>query len=92
MQFYLEIFNFAKHLNTRSCFHAFSPSIYHRSAMKYEYANDESQTSNLKPQTILQLGLSPVSEQEMSAKRFCRGVNDEYYDLNESFCEINCSF
>ena len=28
----------------------------------------------LKPQTILQLGLSPVSEQEMSAKRFCRGV------------------
>ena len=26
------------------------------------------------PQTILQLGLSPVNEQEMSAKRFCRGI------------------
>ena len=39
----------------------------------------------VKPQTILQLGLSPVSEQEISAKRFCRGVNLYLQLLSGSF-------
>ena len=52
---------------------------------------DQLLTSNLKPETILQLGLSPVSEQEMSAKRSVVYHSGEKWSLLE-FVPVFCEF